>query len=135
MVQLRFKPESELHLLLVVLDVLTELLLNDLPCLHLLLLLALQLRLPLLHVIQTVPEHPLVVLVLVDLLRILLLHLPDLLRVLLVHLLNHQLVVGFAAEFKQHRVHFPDRSDQDVLLFATAERLLEHLVEAERVDE
>ena len=65
----------------------------------------------------------------------LLFHLSQGFLVLSVHLSELHLVAAAAAVLEQDRVDLPDRGEYRVLVLCVVQRLVHHLVEANRVDE
>ena len=134
-VELLLELESELHLLLVSLDLLGELFLELLAEELLFLLLLLQLVLPLGQLVQGLLQVPLLLIRTEDLLIEVTFDVIDHLLVLLVELGYEHLIVRLAAVLQEDGKDSPEGGEQDVTILRVLEAFLQHLVETDAVNE
>ena len=134
-VELLLELESELHLLLMSLDLLGELFLELLAEELLFQLLLLQLVLPLGQLIQGLLQVPLLLIRPLDLLIEVTFDVIYHLLVLLVELGDEHLIVGLAAVLQEDGKDTPEGGEQDVTILRVLQAFLQHLIEADAVDE
>ena len=134
-VQLGFKLEAKLYLLLVRSNILVDFLLQLDPQLNLLIKALFKFAVLALHLVHAHFQFLLIDAHLAQLLIVASLSLFHGFLVLCANFFDQHVVIGAAAVFEENGVDFPDLGEQGVLVLRVLQRLVQHFVKADGVDE